>query len=71
MDPGKSHLVIVGTEDAAIPAPNSLTLVEGIPDAWLVQIHGGGHGALWQYPEKFVRVLQTFLTTTTYNSDLG
>ncbi|MGB6594898.1 MAG: hypothetical protein WBE68_25635, partial [Candidatus Nitrosopolaris sp.] len=42
-------LVIVGTGDASIPAPNSLILAEGIPGAWLVQIHGGGHGALWQY----------------------
>jgi pimeloyl-ACP methyl ester carboxylesterase len=57
-------LVIVGTEDASIPAPNSLILAEGIPGAWLVQIHGGGHGALWQYPDEFSRVLQTFLITT-------
>jgi pimeloyl-ACP methyl ester carboxylesterase len=57
-------LVIVGTEDASISAPDSLILAEGIPGAWLVQIHGGGHGALWQYPEVFDKVLQTFLTTT-------
>ena len=25
---------------------------------------GRGHGALWQYPDEFGRVLQTFLTTT-------
>ena len=61
-------LIIVGTEDASIPAPNSLVLAERIPGAWLVQIRGGGHGALWQYPEVFGRVLQTFLTTTTYTS---
>ncbi len=59
-------LVIVGTEDAAIPAANSLMIAGRIPGAWLVRIHGGGHGALWQYPEEFDRVLQTFLTTTTY-----
>ena len=40
-------LVIVGTEDAAIPAANSLMIAGRIPGAWLVQIHGGGHGALW------------------------
>ena len=57
-------LVIVGTEDASIPVPNSLMLAERIPGAWLVQIHGGGHGALWRYPENFDKVLQTFLTTT-------
>jgi pimeloyl-ACP methyl ester carboxylesterase len=38
-------------------------LAERIPGAWLVQIKGGGHGVLWQYPEEFDRVLQTFLTT--------
>jgi hypothetical protein len=41
-------------------------LVKGIPDAWLVQIYGGGDGALLQYPEEFDKVLQTFLTTITY-----
>jgi pimeloyl-ACP methyl ester carboxylesterase len=60
-----STLVIVGTEDASIPVPNSLVLAERIPGAWLVQIHGGGHGALWQYADEFGRVLQTFLSTTT------
>jgi pimeloyl-ACP methyl ester carboxylesterase len=59
-------LVIVGTQDAASnPVHNSLVLAERIPGAWLVQIHGGGHGGLWQYPDEFNRVLQTFLTTTT------
>ena len=57
-------LVIVGTEDVAIHAANSLILARGIPGAWLVQIDGGGHGALWQFPEEFDKVLQTFLTTT-------
>ena len=59
-------LIIVGTQDAASnPVHNSLVLAERIPGAWLVQIRGGGHGALWQYPDEFGRVLQTFLTTTT------
>jgi pimeloyl-ACP methyl ester carboxylesterase len=59
-------LIIVGTQDAASnPVHNSLVLAERIPGAWLVQIHGGGHGVLWQYPDEFNRVLQTFLTTTT------
>ena len=58
-------LVIIGTEDDVAPVHNSLVLAERIPGAWLVQIDGGGHGALWQYPDEFGRVLQTFLTTTT------
>jgi len=57
-------LVITGTEDVAVPAANSLIIAQKIPGSWLVQIKGGGHGLMQQYPEKFVRVLQTFLTTT-------
>jgi pimeloyl-ACP methyl ester carboxylesterase len=57
-------LVITGTEDVAVPAANSLIVAQKIPGSWLVQIKGAGHGLMQQYPEKFVRVLQTFLTTT-------
>ena len=57
-------LVIVGTQDAASnPVHNSLVVAERIPGAWLVQIHGGGHGALWQYPDvccrHFLQLQQT------------
>jgi pimeloyl-ACP methyl ester carboxylesterase len=58
-------LVITGTEDAAVPAANSLIIVQKIPGSWLVQIKGAGHGLMYQYPETFNKVLQTFLTTTT------
>jgi pimeloyl-ACP methyl ester carboxylesterase len=59
-----STLVIVGTADIATQPGNSLNLVQRIPGAWLVQIKGGGHGLMFQYPEEFARVVQTFLTTT-------
>ena len=58
-------LVIVGTEDIAVPTANSLKITEQIPGAWLVQIKGAGHGLMYQYPEQFNKVLQTFLLTTT------
>jgi len=58
-------LVITGTEDVAAPAANSLIIAQKIPGTWLVQIEGAGHGLMYQYPEKFSTVLQTFLTTTT------
>jgi len=61
----KPTLVITGTEDVAVPAPNSLILAQKIPGAWLVQIKGGGHGLMYQYPDMFNKVLQTFLLTTT------
>jgi pimeloyl-ACP methyl ester carboxylesterase len=34
----------------------------------MVQIKGGGHGLMYQYPDIFNKVLQTFLSTTTTNS---
>ena len=36
-------MVIVGTDDAA---PDSLTLAEGIPGAWLIRIRDAGHGLI-------------------------
>ena len=61
-------LIIVGSEDNTTPAGNSLNLVKGIQGAWLVQIEGGGHGVMFQYPEEFTRVLQTFLAATPYSA---
>jgi pimeloyl-ACP methyl ester carboxylesterase len=57
-------LVIVGTEDEATPAPNNLRMAELIPRAWYVQINGGGHGLMYQYPEQFSSVVETFLENT-------
>jgi pimeloyl-ACP methyl ester carboxylesterase len=54
-------LVITGTEDISVPAANSLIIVEKIPGAWLVQIKGGGHGLMYQYPEKFGKIVIAFL----------
>jgi pimeloyl-ACP methyl ester carboxylesterase len=54
-------LIIVGTDDAFTPAPNSLMLVEKIPGSWLVQIRDAGHGLMYQFPGEFNRVLMTFL----------
>jgi pimeloyl-ACP methyl ester carboxylesterase len=57
-------LVIVGTDDVFTPAANSLTMVEKIPTAWLVQMKGGGHGLMYQYPEQFSKIVETFLENT-------
>ena len=57
-------LVIVGTDDAATLADNSLVMTERIPGAWLVQIKGGGHGLMYQYPEQFSNIVETFLENT-------
>ena len=60
----KPTLIITGTDDVTSPPANSLILTQKIPGAWLVQIKGGGHGAMYQYPEEFSKVLLTFLDTT-------
>jgi pimeloyl-ACP methyl ester carboxylesterase len=52
-------LVIVGTDDD--PAPDSLTLAEGIPGSWLIRIRDAGHGLMYQHPDEFNRILLTFL----------
>jgi pimeloyl-ACP methyl ester carboxylesterase len=52
-------LVIVGMDDD--PAPDSLTLAEGIPGSWLIRIRDAGHGLMYQHPDEFNRVLMTFL----------
>jgi pimeloyl-ACP methyl ester carboxylesterase len=57
-------LVITGTQDITSPPTNSIVLTEKILGAWLVQIEGGGHGLMFQYPEKFATVLKTFLAVT-------
>ena len=57
-------LIITGTEDVAVPTTNSLILVEKIPDAWLVQIKGAGHGLMYQYPERFTEIIKTFIENT-------
>jgi len=55
-------LIIVGTEDVfAVPA-NSVLLNERIPGSRLVQIEGGGHGLMFQYPDTFSRNVNDFLS---------
>jgi pimeloyl-ACP methyl ester carboxylesterase len=60
-------LVIVGTEDAFTPAADSLIVVEKIPGAWVVQIPDARHGLMYQYPDKFNRIVSTFLQTASMN----
>jgi pimeloyl-ACP methyl ester carboxylesterase len=60
----KPTLIITGTEDQAVPVANSLLLADKIPGAWLVQIKDAGHGLMYQYPEKFTKIVETFLSVT-------
>ena len=55
-------LLITGTDDIVTPPQNSIMMAGKIPAAWLVQIKGGGHGLMFQYPERFVKVANLFLS---------
>jgi pimeloyl-ACP methyl ester carboxylesterase len=55
---------MIGTQDITVPPANALMIAEKIPGAWLVQINGGGHGLMFQYPQQSTAVLETFLSVT-------
>jgi pimeloyl-ACP methyl ester carboxylesterase len=54
-------LVLVGTDDVLTVPANSILMAEKIPGSWLVQIKGGGHAMMIQYPGKFTNIVDTFL----------
>jgi pimeloyl-ACP methyl ester carboxylesterase len=54
-------LVLIGTEDIITTPKAALSLIEKIPLVSLIQIKDAGHGWMYQYPEKFTKVVQTFL----------
>ena len=60
----KPSLILTGTEDEAIPSENSLILADRISGSWLVQIKDAGHGLMYQYPETFTEVVETFLNVS-------
>jgi pimeloyl-ACP methyl ester carboxylesterase len=56
-------LLIVGDQDVVLPATNSIMMAQRIPNSWLVIIQGTGHGMVWQVPNEFSAIIQTFLET--------
>jgi pimeloyl-ACP methyl ester carboxylesterase len=54
-------LIITGTEDIVTPPENAFIMAEQIPRASVVQIKGGGHGLMYQYPGKLANIVITFL----------
>jgi pimeloyl-ACP methyl ester carboxylesterase len=59
----KPLLVITGTDDNKyVPHTNSLTIVNAVPGAWLVQIKDAGHAVVDQYPEEVGNIIETFLS---------
>lgn len=57
-------LVIGGTSDSLTLPPNFVLLTERIPGSWLIQIKGGGHGLMYQYPDALSQSVLLFLSLT-------
>lgn len=56
-------MVVTGTEDVISPPADAFIFASKIPDSWLVQFKGAGHGLMYQYSEKLARIIVTFLET--------
>jgi pimeloyl-ACP methyl ester carboxylesterase len=54
-------LIITGADDILVPPRNAQHLMEKIPHAQLVSFENGGHGLMFQYPEKFSEKVIDFL----------
>lgn len=58
---GSSTLLITGAEDRLVPPDNSRYMDGKVPGAQLAVIENGGHGLMFQYPEKFCDIVAGFL----------
>ncbi|PTN38068.1 alpha/beta fold hydrolase [Desulfonatronum sp. SC1] len=56
-----STLIITGTEDRVIPPQNAHILTQALPHARAVEIQGGGHGVMYQEPERLAGLVGGFL----------
>jgi len=54
-------LLMTGTQDIITPPQNSLIMVNRIPQAWLAQFRGGGHGLEFQFPQQAANTVLNFL----------
>jgi pimeloyl-ACP methyl ester carboxylesterase len=57
----QSTPAVTGTVDTVIPPGNAFILGQKIPGASVIQIEGGGHGVMYQYPRKIARLVSAFL----------
>jgi len=56
-------MILVGTDDVITVPENSIFIASKIPGAWMVQMEGGGHAVMMQYPEKFSAIVDIFLAS--------
>jgi pimeloyl-ACP methyl ester carboxylesterase len=54
-------LVVSGSNDTMLPDSNAYFMFKHLKDAQLILYSDAGHGALFQYPERFVRHAAIFL----------
>jgi len=54
-------LLLCGTEDVVVPPKNSVELAQIIPNSWLIQVDGAGHGLMYQDPKSTVEIIKIFL----------
>ncbi|THD64459.1 alpha/beta hydrolase [Phenylobacterium sp.] len=54
-------LVVNGKTDVMVPTVNSFILQQHLPNAELVLYPDSGHGAIFQFPDQFVRDVRQFL----------
>ena len=54
-------LVLTGADDVISVPGNAFVIGGRIPGAWVIQVPGGGHGMMYQFPEQFERIVNFFL----------
>jgi pimeloyl-ACP methyl ester carboxylesterase len=54
-------LVVVGVEDILTPPKNGFIVAQGINNSWMVQFKEGGHGLMYQYPDKLAAIIIDFI----------
>jgi pimeloyl-ACP methyl ester carboxylesterase len=54
-------LVLNGAEDIISVPANAFVIGSRVPGAWVIQVPGGGHGMMYQFPDQFERIISFFL----------
>lgn len=54
-------LLVAGADDILVPPQNSQYMAGRIPRAQLTILEEGGHGVMFQFPDKFAQTVISFL----------